>query len=229
MRFKFLKFTYLLPLIITAAVILTSCTKEQRQDIKEKIDTASQKLGHDADTLINNKMKNDSIFTSAPADSVGAGGLPSDDFRSRLNDIFDDYEDIKDQLSKDDSTKVNEYAEDMNQALLNVDVNAAAEKLGSKWKLWVSQLEINIKKILAAKTLKDQRREFAFLTGSVENMVINFGLHNKTIYKISCAYKNQSLTWLTESKNFDNPYYGTDNSNERSVPCKDVKRKWEFK
>lgn len=48
--------------VFTFLFFLSSCSKEDRREVKQTIDSASQILGHELDTIINTKLDNDSLF-----------------------------------------------------------------------------------------------------------------------------------------------------------------------
>src|SRR4030095_13127728 len=150
-------------------------------------------------------------------------------FRDNLNNIFNEYSDIKDELADDDSLDITKQALDLKQAVLLFQTESASERSGHKWRIWVSSAEIIISDLKLAKTLDLQRKSFSELSSSIEAMIQSFGLKGKTIYKVECTgLKQKNNFWLTDSKNNLNPYYGKDRSNERSKSCIHVIKKWEF-
>jgi hypothetical protein len=212
--------------VFTCYVFLSSCSKEDRQEVKKNIDSASNTLNKELDTLVNTIVNKDSVFENAVTEKIGAGGIASEDLRKKLNDIFDSYEDIKDELADDDTSGVQKAALELQQAIIRAQRSAAADKPDSKWKLWLSDIEKITSELTMTETLAEQRELFSDLTTSVNSMITQFGLHNKTIYKITCSKINKS--WFTESKELDNPYYGKDDANSRSDECAQVDKAWEF-
>jgi hypothetical protein len=198
--------------------------------VKEKIDTASHKLGRDVDTVVNKLVDSDSLYYRAPIETVGDANLPGETFRSRLNDIFDEYTDIKEELADNDSADAVKQADDFLQVLRKAQTEGASEKLGSKWRLWVSSAEKTAVDIKSGELAK-QRAAFSELSAQIEKLVLNFGLEDKTVYKVSCStVKHANNYWLSDSKDndTDNPYYGKDDANEKSKPCLKVEKGWKF-
>ena len=213
---------------LIAILFLSSCTKDDRKEVKQTIDSASQKLGHELDTIINTKLNNDSIFNSAPVESFNGSTLKSKEFRSALNDIFDKYEEIKDELADDDTADVRKNAEDMKKVLMTTGSYAPAADIDKSWKLWVCTSEKVIAGLAAANTISAQRKTFSELTASMESMVKQFGLDTRTIYKLTCAALPGNTYWLTDSKEFDNPYSGKDTSNGKDEKCVKIVSSWKF-
>lgn len=206
--------------------VLSSCTKEDRQEVKKDIDSASFTLNKELDTLVNTIVNSDSIFENTTTEKIGAAGIAGEDLRKKLNDIFDSYEDIKDELADNDTSGVQKVAAELQQAIIRAQRSAAADEPDSKWKLWLADIDKVTSELKLAVTLAEQRELFAALSNSVNSMITQFGLHNKTVYKITCSKINK--IWFTESKELDNPYYGKDEANSRSVDCAQVDKGWEF-
>src|SRR4030095_16122611 len=204
-----------------------ACSKKTEQEVKKNIDTASQKLGHELDTLVNKLSTKDTLFDNAKVVKVDNSKLPAGDFRKRLNDVFDHYNDIKDNLANDDSSGVSKHATELKKALANVQKDTASQKLGSKWKTWVSSVEKTATELETTKSLEKQRNAFSVLSSSMEEMVKNFGIYNETIYKMKCATM-PGKTWLTDTKKINNPYSGKEKANGKSGQCAQVVEAWEF-
>jgi hypothetical protein len=223
-----MKFSKIIILLFVSLFII-SCSKTDRQEVKEKMDTASQKLGRELDTLVNTMTYGDSLYKNAPITEPDTSKLSRKTFRADLNDIFDEYSDIKDELADDDTAGVLKQAGEFKDALAKVQKEAASEKLSGSWKLWISSAEKLAAEMAAAKTLEKQREVFGELTSTVESLVKDFGLNDITIYKVSCStIKTKNSYWLTDSKDNVNPYYGKDKSNDKSKPCIEVKQAWKF-
>ncbi|HEY3249746.1 MAG TPA: DUF3347 domain-containing protein [Ignavibacteria bacterium] len=211
-----------------------SCSKKTEQDVKKtgeevkkNIDTASQKLGHELDTLVNKITGKDSLFDNAKITKVDGSKLPKGEFRKKLNDIFDEYDDISGELSENDPGEVNKQASQLKRALTKAQSDTASEKLGPKWKTLVSSIEKIATNLENTKDLQKQRALFADLSNSIEDMVKSFGVYNKTLYKLRCSTEPGKF-WLTDSKVTDNPYFGEDKANEKSKPCLQVVEAWKF-
>lgn len=224
-----LKIFIIIPLLTISSFLITSCSKQDQKVIKEGIDTASHKLGRELDTVVNNTVYGDSLYKNAPKEGIDESKLAGKTFRDKLNDIFDEYADIKDELADDDSAAVMKQADEFQQALMKAQTEAASEKVTSTWKLWVSSVEKITADLKAEKSLDKQRILFSELTVSTESMIKNFGLNNITVYRVSCeTVKQKNSYWLTDSKDNANPYHGKDKSNEKSKPCINVEKVWEF-
>ena len=209
-------------------LIFTSCTKEDRKEVKQTIDSASQKLGHELDTIINTKLTNDSVFNNAPVESTGGSTLKSKEFRSALNDIFDKYDDIRDDLADDDTSGARKKAQEFGQVLKNTVTYAPAAEMDKDWKLWLSTAEKIAADLSGSAQLSVQRKSFGELSNSMEVLVKKFGLDKRTIYKLKCTALADRTFWLTDSKELDNPYTGNDKTNGKDEKCVQVISSWKF-
>lgn len=209
-------------------VLFSSCSKEDRQEVKQTIDSASQKLGHELDTIINTRLSNDSVFNNAPVETGSGSTLKSKEFRSALNDIFDKYEDIKDELADDDTSGTRDNTEQFKKVLKNTVTYAPAAEMNKEWKLWLSTTEKIIAEMSALTTLSEQRKKFGELTNTMEVLVNKFGLDKRTVYKLNCSALPAKTFWLTDSKELDNPYTGNDKSNGKDESCVRVISQWKF-
>lgn len=210
-------------------IIFLSCKKEIQQDFKEKIDSASRTLGRDLDTLMNAALYNDSLYDNAPVEKIDTISLASKTFRKKLNGIFDEYSDIKDELVDDDTSGVIKQAEEFSRTLTKVQSEGASESPGTKWKLWVSSAEKIIADLKNTENLAKQRKIFADLSLTMETMIKSMGLNDKIVYKLFCSnVKEKNNFWLTDSKNNKNPYYGKDKANEKSKPCIEILKAFKF-
>lgn len=217
-------------LICILCFLIVSCSERTQQEVKRNIDTASQKLGRDVDTLINTKLSTDSLYDNAPETKIDTSSLSSQTFRKKMNSIFDQYTDIKDALSDDDSSDVTKQSDEFSKELMEIQTESASETPGRNWRLWISSTEKIIADIKSAKSLSDQRKFFQQLTSGMEKLLKEFGLSDKTIYRVSCSKTETGKSfWFTDSKDNANPYFGKDESNEKSQPCIENITRYEFK
>jgi hypothetical protein len=121
---------------LISSLLLISCNKPDKKEVKEIIDTASHSLGRELDTLINTTLYNDSVYNNAPIEKIDLTTLANENFRDNLNDIFKEYSDIKNDLADDDSLDIIKQALDLRQALLKAQTENASEKSQTKW-YWV--------------------------------------------------------------------------------------------
>ncbi len=223
-----MKNKFILMTLLAAGIILSSCSKEDRREIKQTIDSASTTLGRDVDTLINTTLSKDSIFSETAFEPLDPGKLKAKEFRTVLNDIFDNYADIKEELEEDDTADVVKQSEEMKKILKSAETSAAQYEKSIEWKNWLTTFEKINADLAGAKDLITQRRFFSEMSVSMENMITKFGVKGKDIYKLTCSSLKDKNFWFTDSKDTGNPYYGKDKTNEKSEKCVQVIKGWKF-
>jgi hypothetical protein len=230
------------PLIFAGMVLFSSCKEETRQDIGEKLDTAVQKIGEGVDTLAQ-KLSDigvDSIFKDVKVTEVDTSGLAAESFRSKLNEVFNDYEDLKEALAENDTSDAVMQSNQLKKSLENVMDEDLSENQKTSWAKNKTNLEKSASEIASATTIANQRKSFAGLTNEMLNVIKAFGLHDKTIYHLECPGMGGG-SWLTDSRTTDNPYGGTPatetaaktgdtTATDKDIKkeCASVKEAWEF-
>lgn len=223
-----MKNKFVLMALLAAAIGFSSCSKEDRREVKQTIDSASTTLGRDVDTLINTTLSKDSVFDKTAFEPLDPGKLKVKEFRSVLNDIFDNYVDIKEELEEDDTADVVKLSEEMKKILMSAATSAAQYEKSTEWKNWLTTFEKINADLSGAKDLITQRKLFSEMSVSMENMITKFGVKGKDIYKLTCSTLKDKNFWFTDSKDLDNPYYGKDKTNEKSGKCVQVVKGWKF-
>lgn len=238
---------FIIPLILFL-FILYSCSEETRYDIGETLDTTVQIIGDQIDTLTD-KVSNigvDTLFINVNITEVDTAGLVPKNFRSKLNGVFKDYEDIKDALTKNDTSSVIAESNQLRKSLENVSEEDLAENRRAGWTRSMNSLNQTASEIASAKNITDQRRSFTKLTTEMLSLIKNFGLSNRTIYHLECTGTGGG-SWLTESKNTDNPFAGPTtketagvttsthpdtitlvDTDKRNDECVSIKEAWKF-
>ncbi|MBE2218859.1 MAG: DUF3347 domain-containing protein [Ignavibacteria bacterium] len=223
-----MKNKFVFVMLLAAAMGFISCSKQDRREVKQTIDSASTTLGRDVDTLINTDLNKDSVFNSTAFEPNDPTKLKVKVFRSVLNDIFDNYIDIKDELENDDTADVVKQSEEMKKILMSAATSAAQYEKSTEWKNWLTTFEKINADLAGAKDLITQRKIFSEMSVSIENMITKFGVKGKDIYKLSCSRLKDRSFWFTDSKDLDNPYYGKDKTNEKNEKCVQVVKGWKF-
>ncbi len=223
-----MKNKFVLLLLLAAAAGFNSCSKEDRREVKQTIDSASTTLGRDVDTLINSTLSKDSVFDKTAFEPLDPSNLKVKEFRTVLNDIFDNYTDIKDELEDDDTGDVVKQAEEMRKILMSAGTSVARYEKSIEWKNWLTTFEKINADLAGAKDLMTQRKFFSEMSVSLENMITKFGVKGKDVYKLTCSTLKVKNFWFTDSKELDNPYYGKDTNNEKNEKCIQVVKAWRF-
>lgn len=204
-----------------------SCNKQQQTNLEKEVDTATTKVRKELDTLITSIKSGDTIFNNVKITQVDTAKLSSPELRESINKIFSYYIDIKNELADNDSVDSRSKAKEMMSVVLASIEKIGPKNIDKKWKFSSEKVEKAAAEIEAAGTLEKQRVLFDKLSRSVLEAIQQYGLEDKTIYQLSCsdALSGKGGTWLSDSKNSDNPYLGENASNKN---CAKVVAAWEF-
>lgn len=194
--------------------------------MQKEVDTATTKVVKELDTLVSSINPSDTIFDKVNVTIVDTAKLSSQSLRSTVNNIFGYYIDIKNELVDNDSIDSRTKAKEMMNVVLRSIEEVGPKNIDKNWKVSSTKVEKAAAEIESAVTLNQQRVLFAKLSTSVLEAVKTFGLNDKTIYQLNCnsALSGKGGSWLTDSKDSDNPYLGENADNK----CAKVVAAWEF-
>ncbi len=113
----------------------------------------------------------------------------------KLEDVFDQYIDVKNALVKTDMEATQTAASNLLTAFANVGVSEKAFMAGQA--------------MVEAEDIEAQRKAFVTVTDEVASM-LEGSLSEGAIYKQYCpmAFDNTGAYWLSDSKEIYNPYFG---------------------
>lgn len=209
--------------IVIVSLFLTSCSEKQQQTVKKELDTAGKNISKTIDTVSKKLSPADTIFESVQVKEVKVKSPLSAELNSSLEDVFDHYVDIKEELADNDSVDSRKHAlallETINKASQEIDVPLKKNwnDIGKKFSQYNTLIE-------NSSTLKQQRELFAKLSAAMAGVVEQFGIPGKTIYRLrsdDSPYGKNSI-WLTDSKSSEDPYTGGDDGKVVVVDA------WEF-
>ncbi|MCB0841214.1 MAG: DUF3347 domain-containing protein, partial [Bacteroidetes bacterium] len=112
-------------------------------------------------------------------------------------------------------------AEKMAAQLKKIDMSLLQGEAHIYWMKQMRILEAHTEKILASQDIKEQRKQFLFLSTGLINAVSAFGIAGEqTLYVQHCpmAMDDKGADWLSYTKNILNPYFG-----EEMLTCGIVK------
>ena len=134
------------------------------------------------------------------------------EFLSQLDKVFSGYFDVQKALASDEFEKASTGITEMKNALANVNMELVS---GSNHMLWMQHLEA-LNKILTdasnAKDIEQVREQFALLSEQMFAVGKAFGpLGSTPLYQLKCpmAFNNRGATWLQQTEDVHNPYFGS--------------------
>jgi hypothetical protein len=153
-----------------------------------------------------------------------------DKIRSNMNNIFGHYIDIKEELFDDDSTDAQKHARELMNVIMKAQADIGEQNIAKRWRLSSEKIKEISDKIQAATSLSAQRTLFKTLSESMFDAIKEYGLDGKTVYQLQCssALSGKGGTWLTDSKNADNPYAGANNKDLAAKTCVKITGAWKY-
>ncbi len=134
----------------------------------------------------------------------------ADNSNNPINNILSTYLDIKNALAADNSQDAANAGKAMHEALQNVDKSAMDAKQKAAFEEVEEDVNEHAEHINENKNnIKHQREHFDLLSQDMYDLVKAFGA-GRTLYQANCSMynNNKGASWLSESKDIKNPYYG---------------------
>lgn len=133
-----------------------------------------------------------------------------EEFKSQLTAAAKYYFNLKNVLADDDFKKAKEGADKILQSLKSVNMNLLNEKAHQAWMDIEKQIRESTGMISKVKDIEEQRIHFEKLSYAMIEAADSFGLKINVVYVQFCpmAFDDKGATWLNESKEIFNPYFG---------------------
>lgn len=170
-------------------------------------------------TSCNDTHQPDETVVETPDATVENREDAVEDKRSQLNDVYDDYIDIKDALYNNDAEKVRNQVGEMKKALDNFKTDNMAPADIEQWNTMAGDMRKHLDKMQADKTITEQRNSFKALSDNMVSAVKKMGLDDKDAYVMHCPMK-EGGDWISKDKEVKNPYYG---DKDKMASCGELK------
>ena len=134
------------------------------------------------------------------------------DFIMQLNNVYDSYIDLKNDLVKSDPGKAGQTSKKVKEALAMVDMKLLIGDDHTKWMDISKNLNKQTDAIIKSDKVEVQRLAFSGLSDQLYLAIKSFGLMGKTLYYQYCPMfnNNKGAFWISETEEIRNPYYGND-------------------
>lgn len=136
--------------------------------------------------------------------------------KSQIGTVLTKYYGAKDALVASDVEAASTAAGEMVTALEAVDVSKMTDQQKPQWEKLRALIRTDSVHINRNKDLPHQREHFIKLSNNIYALVANFKANASEAYLHYCPMKKAS--WLSESKEVKNPYYGS-----KMLTCGSVK------
>lgn len=129
-------------------------------------------------------------------------------FKSQLSNLTEKYLLLKEAFVQSDAKNVSSTIKDLIKSFEDIDMSLLG---GNEHKYWMDlnkMIKQNSQKILELDDLKEQRKQFVFLSDNLINAIKVFGINEGEIYVQFCPMYNDGSYWLSKNKEILNPYFG---------------------
>ena len=142
------------------------------------------------------------------------------DFQNQLKTVYNDYINLKDALVQDDINNVSKSANNLINALTQVDMKLVKDDAHNHWMKLAKEIKSSAVSISKASDIKNQRNHFKHLSSHLINAIQLFGINEK-VYNLFCpmADSNKGAYWLSKEQKVTNPYFG-----DAMLTCGEVKQ-----
>lgn len=124
-----------------------------------------------------------------------------------IRNLTTQYLQIKTALANDDATKATAAAAEFSKLVANIPMKDISSTLHPTFMQHQKALIAESKTIASSKDIKAQRKAFMELSSNMIALAKTDKISNTPIYEEYCPMKKAS--WLNETKEISNPYYGS--------------------
>lgn len=136
--------------------------------------------------------------------------LIPEEFRKQLNVVVGEYFDIQKALAADDSEAVEKKVKTIVEKVNDVDMSLLADESHMTWMKHLDGFNSALEKLKGQEDISKQREAFSLLSSQLMRTIKAFPVTDVPIFKGTCpmAFDNQGASWLQESAEIANPYFG---------------------
>ncbi|WP_428743280.1 efflux RND transporter periplasmic adaptor subunit [Tenacibaculum sp.] len=189
--------------------------KKKSAGTNKMTDEEMKNMKTSKETMDPMKMKND-----ADHSKMDTRISVSKDFKSQLENVFNQYILLKDALTKDDANAAQKYAGELLKSMKKVDMKLLTDMDAHNHWMTISK-EVNSSSLSISKTndIAKQRDHFKHLSAHLTKAVKLFGVNQK-VYEQFCpmADNNNGAFWMSLNETINNPYLG-----KKMPTCGDTK------
>jgi len=128
------------------------------------------------------------------------------DRNTQINKVLVAYLEIKNALANDDNKLANQKAAEFTATLKEVNTAQLDAKQKATWLKYSEKLRFDGDHISESAAIAHQREHFASLSKNMYSVIKELKSNSNPVYMQYCPMKKES--WLSESEEIKNPYYG---------------------
>lgn len=129
-------------------------------------------------------------------------------FKSQLSNLTEKYLLLKEAFVQSDTKMVLNTTKELLVKLEAVDMSLLSGKEHMYWMDLMKNIKQHSQKIIELESLKEQRKQFVFLSDNLIKALKVFGLEKDEIFVQYCPMFENGAFWLSKNKEILNPYFG---------------------
>ncbi|MDQ3394521.1 MAG: DUF3347 domain-containing protein [Bacteroidota bacterium] len=131
------------------------------------------------------------------------------EFQKQLESVFKANLKLNDAFVASDALKIKEAVKPIKDAIAKIDIKLLKENAHQIWGTYSNELTQGLKKIENSENIKEQRQHFSVYNETLYKSIKEFGI-GEEVYFQHCpmALNNEGASWLSNSKEIRNPYFG---------------------
>lgn len=141
-------------------------------------------------------------------------------FQNQLEKVYKASLDLNDAFVTSDADKVKGAVTPVQEALAKVDMKLVKGEAHMDWMAYLNDINTSLEKIENTDKIAEQRKHFSSFNNALYESVKAFGIGGEAVYYQHCpmALNNSGASWLSDSKEIKNPYFG-----DKMLKCGSVK------
>lgn len=155
------------------------------------------------------------LFFTSFVNAQNLGKIDAD-VQKQIGASLETYYRLKNSLVADNSEIASQRAEELSKSFDSVETAKMTAAQKTLWEKLEKLLRLDAKHINENKDIEHQRGHFMKLSNNMYALVFNFKANENEAYLMYCPMKK--ATWLSESTDIKNPYYGS-----KMVDCGSVR------
>jgi Cu(I)/Ag(I) efflux system membrane fusion protein len=130
-------------------------------------------------------------------------------FQKQLEAVYKANLKLNEAFVTSDAGKVKAAVKPVKDAVLKVDMKLLDGQAHQDWMAYSKEMNQRLTQIENADNIKEQRKHFSPYNDALYNSIKAFGIGEETYFQhCPMALNNEGASWLSNSKEIRNPYYG---------------------
>ena len=145
-------------------------------------------------------------------------------FKKTLSKLYDIYDKISKELSKDSTKNLKTNSDTLSALLQEIKVDEEDSKTSDFWNSKSKEIELSLNVLKTSSSLKEARKNFEALSIAMIETVQTLGtVDDINLAFCPMAFNDKGAYWLQKASEVENPYFGS-----QMFHCGDIKKKFTY-